>query len=173
MDEDVLFHTPPPVTQETQTQQETQRQEDAPMLRRGTREHHDPNRNRLSPSGPRQRKTKTRYRKHNEVWNFYRCMRHIYVPFDVILCIRHICICVRFDVILCIRHIISYSFFTQLLKLPIERGTELHFRQWEGRFGARAHLSPDAFPFFLNFKNASKKSEKKICGNIFMYSTLV
>ena len=31
----------------------------------------------------------------------------------------------------------------------------------EGRFGARAHLSPDAFPIFLNFKNASKKSEKK------------
>ena len=29
------------------------------------------------------------------------------------------------------------------------------------RFGARAHLSPAAFPIFLNFKNASKKSEKK------------
>ena len=31
----------------------------------------------------------------------------------------------------------------------------------EMQFGARAHLSPAAFPIFLNFKNASKKSEKK------------
>ena len=41
------------------------RQEDAPMLGRGMREHHDLNRNRYSPSGPRPRKP--RYRKHNEV----------------------------------------------------------------------------------------------------------
>ena len=122
MEDDVLFHTPPPVTQETQTQP----QEDAPMLGLGMREHHDPNRNQLSPSGPRPRKPAPRYRRHSKVWNFYICMRHIYVPFDIILYIRHICIYVPFDVILCIRHICSYNSFTHLLKLLIDRVRLLH-----------------------------------------------
>ena len=67
MEDDLLFHTPPPVTHETQTQQETQPHEEAPMLGGGLREHRDPNRNRLSPSGPRPRKPAPRYRRHSEV----------------------------------------------------------------------------------------------------------
>ena len=65
MENDLLFHTPIPVTQETQTQHDTQPQEEDPMLGRGLRQRRD--QNPLSPSEPRPRKPKPRYRRHSEV----------------------------------------------------------------------------------------------------------
>ena len=85
MEDDPLFHTPPPVAQETQTQQETR--EEAPLFGRGQREHHDIDR--LSPSGPRPRprKAATRYRKHA-----YRCLKLLSTYETCFyLCKRHLC----------------------------------------------------------------------------------
>ena len=58
LEQDSMYQaTPPPVTQQTQTQEEQ------PLRGRGMRDHQAPNR--LSPTGPRQRRSR-RYRTHRD-----------------------------------------------------------------------------------------------------------